>query len=367
MPVRIRRLAVVGVPLLLVGIAVAYTVWPGSNRAMSVAQDAASRRDFLTALAAIQPDFDNSRANSDTLLFGARTARRAGQTNLADRYLRRYQEQGGDAEIIAIERILGGIQRGEVNGFDGGLQFCAKNPVHPEVPFVLEAMTEGYLKTGHLVKAIDTATRWLATTPTPADAAQGHIWRGTCYRNYGNQEMALMDFQAALKLTPDSPDAQTLVGEMLVGPEPEQASDYFTTALATQPNRVDARLGLARCHRNRGQSALAKVELDRILATQPDHLATLIERAKLSLDLREYALAEQDLRNVLTRAPRSLEANTTLARVLELTGREPESAKIRADVKAFETELFRKIQELVTSGMIPAPAPGNEFPKRNDP
>ena len=367
MPIPIRRIAVVGIPLLLVGIAVAYTFWPGRSKALTVAHDAASRRDFSTALAAIQPDFDNSWANSETLLLGARTARRAGQTNLADRYLRRYQEQGGDTEIIAIERILGGIQRGEVNGFDGGLQFCAKNPTHPEVPFVLEAMTEGYLKTGQLVKAIDSATRWLATTLLPADAAQGHIWRGTCYRNYGNQEMALADFQAALKLTPDSPDAQTLVGEMLVSSDPEQASLYFIYALATQPNRVDARLGYARCQRNRGQPAFAKVELDRILATQPDHLATLIERAKLSLDTREYALAEQDLRNVLTKAPRSLEANTTLARVLELTGRETESAKIRADVKAFEAELFRKIEELVTSGMIPAPAPGNEFPKRNDP
>ena len=90
MPVRIRRLAVVGMPLLLVGIAIAYTVWPSSTKALTVAQDAASRRDFSTALATIQPDFDHSRANSEKLLFGARTARRAGQTNLADRYLRRY-------------------------------------------------------------------------------------------------------------------------------------------------------------------------------------------------------------------------------------------------------------------------------------
>ena len=256
--------------------------------------------------------------------------------------------------MVAIERILAGIQRGELGSFDGGIRFCDKNPSHPEVPFVLEAMTEGYLKAAHLVRAVDAANRWMATEPPPADRAQALLWRGTCYRHIGNLDLALADFRAALVLTPDSADAHALVGEVLTARDPDEALTHFATALEKDPNRADARLGLARCRRNRGETDRARAELDRLLTAQSDNLSALVERAKLSIDSKDYPTAE----------PRPPPRCSSLALAgrqhnsrprPQLTDREAEAESVRQIVKAVESELFRKIEERVAAGLIPQP------------
>jgi len=331
------------------------------------ATEAAAQRDFKTALDLIHEPLESAHADTNLLLFGARTARRAGQPTLAERYLQRYQERGGDGELVAIERILGGIQQGEVAAFEGGIRFCDKNPTHPEVPFVLEALTEGYLKTGHLVGAVDVANRWMAANPPPADRAQALLWRGTCYRHVGNLDLALADFREALTLMPDSTDAHALAGEALTGRNPDEALTHFAAALEKDPNRVDVRLGLARCRRNRGETELARAELDSALASETDNLPALIERAKLLVDVKDYTNAERDLQRALVLAPRSLDALTTLARVLQLTNREAEAEKVRQTVKTVEAELFRKIEERVAAGLIPRPPQGVSLPGASGP
>lgn len=356
-----RQLLVGGTALLLVAAAGAYMLRPPGGRAIAAARGAAARRDFPAALELLKEPLDHPRADPDALLLGARTARRAGRTELADRYLRRYVERGGDAETAAIERILGGIQRGELSTFAGGLRFCEKNPGHPETSLVLEAMAQGYLKAGHLVGAIDAATRWLATDPPPADKAQALVWRGNCYRSLGNLDQALADARAALAAAPEFIDAHALAADTLTGSDPDAAVKHYAVVLAADPDRAEARLGVARCHRNRGEAVAARGELDRVLAANPRHVPALVERARLALDAKEYDAAARDLHEALAFDSRSRDALTTLARVHQLAGREKEAAEARAKVKAIEEELFKVIRERVASGMIPAPPPGTDL------
>lgn len=270
-----RQLVVGGAILVLLAATAVYLLRHPGGRTVATARDAADRREFATALELLKEPLDHPRADPDALLLGARTARRAGRPELADRYLRRYVERGGDAETAAIERILGTIQRGELGTFAGGVRFCEKNPGHPEATFALEAMTQGYLKAGHLTGAMDTATRWLATDPSPADKAQALVWRGNCYRNLGNLDQALADARSALASAPDFIEAHALAADALTGSDPDAALRHYAVVLAADPGRVEARLGVARCRRNRGEAATARAELDRVLRgvhhRQPGH------------------------------------------------------------------------------------------------
>lgn len=356
-----RQLLVGGAILALLTAAAVYTVRLPGGRAIAAARDAAARRDFPAALDLLKEPLDHPRADPDALLFGARTARRGGHPELADRYLRGYVQRGGDAETAAIERILGSIQRGELGTFAGGLRFCEKHPGHPETPFVLEAMTQGYLKAGHLTGAMDAATRWLATDPSPSDKAQALVWRGTCYKNLGNNDLALADARSALGLAPDSAEAHALAADVLTGSDPDAALRHYAAVLAADPDRADARLGVARCRRNRGEAPAARADLDRLLAAHPRHVPALIERARLAMDAKDYDAAARDLHEAVALESRSREAHATLARVYQLTGREKEAAEARAKVKGIEQELFKVIRDRVASGMIPAPPPGTDL------
>ena len=325
------------------------------------AESAADRRDFDTTLKLLEPTLTESRPNPESLILGARSARRAGRLDIADRYLRKYQERGGDAEVIAIERMLVGVQAGKLPAANG-LRFCDEHPGHVQVPLILEAVAEGSLRSGDLILAGEAVTRWLATNPSPANQAKAYTIAGTCSRHLGQIDRAAEQYLKAVDLDPDNVNARLEAASVLADRDPATALKHANVILATQPNLADALVVLARAERNQGHPEAAKTALDRVLAAQQDHRNARVERAKLAIDQGDAAAAEQDLRQILVREPRALDVNSTLVRALQLAGRDKEAEEVRKQVREIEAELFRDIEDRVKAGKIPAPPPGTTLP-----
>jgi len=337
-----------------------YFAFARESKSIALAKDAVAVRDFPKAIELLKSTLGESGGNTGTLLFAARTARRGDQFGLADQYLRRYSTSG-DAEIFAIERILAGIQRGELSQFMGGLRFCEKNPTHPEVPYVLEAMSQGYLKAGHIVGTLDSTERWLATGPTAADQAQAHVWRGSCFRSIGNLDTARTEARTALELAPGFLDAHVLLGDLLTSSDPDMALVHWQTASAQKPNLREAKLGIARCYRNLGETKQAFEQLKSLLDADAYDTLALIERAKLHLDSKAYDEAIRDAQKVLAFDTKSRIAMTILAQAYQATGREPEALLLRKQVQEIEEALFKRITEKVAAGLLPAPQKGTDL------
>lgn len=346
--------------VLILGGASYYFAFVRESKNIALARTAVAVRDFPKAIELLGEALGESGDDTSTLLFAAQTARRGEQFGLADQYLRRYS-LSGDAEIFAIERILSGIQRGELGQFMGGLRFCEKNPTHPEVPYVFEAMSQGYLKAGHIVGTLDSTERWLATGPSAADQSQAHVWRGSCFRTIGNLDQARIEARAALELAPESLDAHILLGELLTSSDPNSALVHWQTALAKKQNLREARLGISRCYRNLGETNRAFEPLKALLEADANDPLALVERAKLHLDSKAYEEAIRDAQKVLAFDTKSRIAMTILAQAYQATGRGPEAVVLRKQVQDIEAELFKRITEKVAAGLLPAPQKGTDL------
>ena len=344
--------------ILFVGAGGAYFWWPSASASQELleARQAVTIRDFPRAITLLKSHLEKWPHDREGHLLLAQTARRADQYALFEPHLRTYQQQEGDAEIVAIERILIGIQRGEFTTFDGGFQFCEKHPNHAEVPLIWEAMTRGYLKVRQLRKAIEGATRWLATNPLPADGSEALLWRGTCWKNSAALDLARKDFQEAIEKNPRNLEAHFQLGEILTQREPDEAMKHFRQVLEVDPKRTDARLGLARCHRNLSELDQADAILEELSREEsPTLLPVLIERGKLAMDRKTFPEAESFLRKALLLNSQSLEGNRTLARSLQLQGKDSQAEEVRKKVTEIESELTKKLQAMIAEGSILPP------------
>jgi tetratricopeptide (TPR) repeat protein len=356
---RSRRTIAIFFGLLSVVAGSSFLLFSSESTALRNARRAVEHRDFADALSQFKTALGDTGGNSEALLLAARTARRASQFSEADRYLRRYRDaSGSDPEIFAIERLLMGIQRGEVGQFSGGLRFCESHEGHPEVPYVLEAMAMGYRKLGNIVGTIIACERWLAIKQNAHDTAMAQTLLGHCQLTIGNVDEARSLARTAVELAPNLLEAQLLMAELLTGSEPESALKIWNSVLARQPNHIKARLGLVRCYRNLGDPKSAFQMLDELFRVQPNLPEALLERAKLHLDARRYPEAIQDAQTVLAHDTQSRTAMTILAQAFQSTGRATEAQEIRNQVKSIEDRLFQLIREQVAAGRLPAPTEG---------
>src|SRR5439155_26406475 len=110
------------------------------------ADRAIARGDFDDALEhldvclAVWPD------RASTRFLAARTARRAGRLDEAERHLTRLQSAHGPSEQTTLERALLQVERGDVGRAEGYLRKTVGRD-HPDAAIVCEALARGYLMT----------------------------------------------------------------------------------------------------------------------------------------------------------------------------------------------------------------------------
>jgi tetratricopeptide (TPR) repeat protein len=338
-------------PLILVavlaGIALGlYLLSPRHAVSMTEARAAIARRDFADARRILDEHLARNPADNDARFLAARTARRSGDPAAGERHIDMYLKAGGDSEQGGLERGLQLVQAGDVSIAGGLYAFCTKHPEKPEVPFILEALAQGFLASSRPAEAVLCLDKWLESPLSPADRAQGLVWRGQALDRLDQTREAIEDYRQAIELAPGNRDARLQLATILSDSEPLPALEMFAQLDRETPGLPEVRLGMARCRRQLGEMDEAAALLSPLLVERRDNVAVVIEAAKLALDRGRPAEAEPLLRHAIELAATNRVAVAQLARCLKDLGKDAEADHMQAKLKQMNEDHERWLAEV---------------------
>lgn len=338
-------------PLILVAIVAGAAVClsflaPRRVDPLADARAAIERRDFGEAGRLLDDHLKRNPGDRDARFLAARTARRAGNTEAADRHLRSFQELGGDPELIERETLLRSVQAGEVRLGPALYAYCEARPDDPAVPFMLEALAQGFRQAGQMGQAFACLDKWLALPLSIADRAQGLVWRGDVLEYLDRPRDALEDFRRAVELVPDHYEARLRLATALSTTEPRTALSMYIQLERESSGRPEVRVGIARCHRQLGDFSAAAEVIGPLLNDRPNDGEVVIEAAKLALDRGRPSEAEPLLRHAIELVPNIREPVVQLIRCLSDLGRDAEAAAARAKLAKMNEQYQNWLDEM---------------------
>jgi tetratricopeptide (TPR) repeat protein len=305
------------------------------------AQRALARRDFAQARLRLERCLQVWSNSADTHFLMAQTARRSGAYDDAERHLNTCRQLQGVPEAIELEQYLLRAQRGDLSRVEAYLWACIQKD-HPDKLLILEALSQGYLKTYNLPGAVDCLSRWLQMQPNQLQAL---IWRGQTLERLRQPDDALEDYRQALALDPDAEEARLRLADLLTdshhGKEALEHYDYLRQRHVANSKVL---LGLARCRRQLGQSEEARQALEELLAEEPNDFAALAERGRLALEAGDPAAAEEWLRKSLAIAPYERETNHIFLQCLHRRGKKQEADACQARLEEINQDLRRLVE-----------------------
>jgi Flp pilus assembly protein TadD len=331
--------------LLLIGGAAAYLIGVRSQRDPNyvAAKEALARRDFFEAGRHLQKYLETTN-DPDALLLAAQIACRQGNFAKAIAHLGDYRLSKGSTPELESEHELVRLHQGQVTESDWGrIDVLQAENLHTEsVALHLEAFIEGSLKllesaflegetresgaaAPQVARVHNVVDRWLQHRPSPADQAQGLVWRSRLHAFANDSAKALADVRAALRIDPGHFEAGMQLAQSVMQESPREAAATLETLYHRNPANNRVRFMLALVRRSLGQLDEAGRILDDILAASPGNLSALLERGKLALDANKPGEAETPLRRALVLAPKAPEVYLSLVRCLRLAGKSEEA------------------------------------------
>ncbi|MDB5312458.1 MAG: tetratricopeptide repeat protein [Gemmataceae bacterium] len=295
------------------------------------ARDYPRARDHLDRYLVDRPGDTRAR------LLAARAARRLRAYYDAREHLRRYREEGGEAEPAEVEEALIDVQMGDEQPVGYLRERATRNDDLALV--ILEVLVQHDLDTYQLGLALDGFTRYLGRRPDDLQALMG---RGFVWERFLYFADALGDYRKAVAAHPGNEPARLkLADTLLIAGTPAEAAAHYRWLAERWPNRLEVRLGLARCHRRLGQPEEAAKVLDAVVAEFPGHGEALWERGELELEQGRAAAAEPLLRRAVRRLPYDRRAHYALYRCLARLDRSAEAEAVNARVGQLDADLRR--------------------------
>ncbi len=335
---RSRRLALV----LLGGILLAGAAWLGwtrwsTNQLLRQGQEALAARDYTRSREFLERYLELRPRDTQARLLVVRAARLLHHYPEALAHLFRCEEDGGDAEEIAIERGLIEVQRGDERPVAALEQRTRKGDERALV--ILEVLIQHNLETYQLRKALHQLTVYLERRPTDLAALLG---RGFVWERFLSFADALTDYRKAVEAHPESERARLHLGETLlrVGTPAEALTQYQWLA-ERHPEKEEVRLGLACCQRQLGQLEKAREGLEALLAESPENGEALWERGQLALAQGSAAEGEPWFRRAAKVLPYDRRVHYSLYRCLLDQGRTREAEACNARVAEIDADLRR--------------------------
>jgi tetratricopeptide (TPR) repeat protein len=300
--------------------------------------------DFDEALTHLAVCLDVWPNSASTRLLAARTARRAGRIDEAQRHLARLRADERSSDATALEWALLTAERGDVERVEGYLKSSIA-PDNPDAPLVLEALARGYLLTDRLASLLECTQLWLQVQPGETHAL---YYRGLAWERLAKWPEALAAYREAVQADPDNAPAQMHLAELLLGgtQNAAEAREHFAEAHRRKPSDPGPTLGLARCEKVLGNTAAARTLFEGLLAEHPDNARALAERGRLALDEDDAVHAEEWLRRAVALAPDDREALHGLIRALWLEDKQTEAKELEPRLQKLTADLAR-FQEIV--------------------
>ena len=360
-----RRWTLIGLLLLGVGGVAAYGIFrtwldAGAGRRRA-AEQALQRHDLRAASAHLAQALTDQPNDIAARLLAARTARRLGEFDEAERHLEIYRRKHGAVDALELEYRLLHLQKGDLTEADKWLAACADRPRDAETPLVLEAIIEGNLAVlnhafalgvvfeggDEAAKARRAAGLWLEQRRGVIDQVQGLIWSSRLHFVAGDHVRAVAELRRAVELDPEHFEARRQLADTIAQEAPLETVAYYEMLRQRQPDNADLLYSLAAIRRNLGELEEARRLLDGLLAAQPDHAAGLLERGKVALDQGQLPEAEALLRRARDRQPNDAETNLALSRCLHRAGKAAEAKEYRDRFQELEAEKRRRRDEFM--------------------
>jgi tetratricopeptide (TPR) repeat protein len=285
----------------------------------------------------------------------ARAARRARLYPEAEQHLAACKKlQGGDADTslpLALENLLLRAQMGEVGEVEEVLWERVKRET-PETPLILEALARGYVRMLRLGTAMRCVEMLLERQP---DNVEALVMRGWIRQGGAEPGEAVKDYRRALAIDPERDDARLGLAQMLLRESPEEARTHYEQLLARQPDNPEVLAGLATAYRTLGEPAKARALLDTLLAKHPKNAQGLAELGVLTLAGGDAREGEALLRRAVKEDPGNLDAQYQLYLCLvQQPGREAEAARQGEMHKRVEAAR-KRLTQIVTQEMTRNP------------
>jgi predicted Zn-dependent protease len=257
-------------------------------------------------------------------LLATRAARRAGDDESAQRYLRACRRlQPVKSDEIDLEWALLRVTLGDLEENEAYLLARAQRQP-AQAPLVWEALAEGYTRLYRVSDALRCLERWLAEEP---DNVQALFLRGSLWWQVQVTPRAIPDLRRVLEIDPKRHEARWRLARCLVqGGGYDEALPLLEETLAHWPGDAEVRVHLARCEYMLGRREHGVKILDEVLHDHPDDELALRMRGQLALLSGQPAEAEKWLRQALHISPTDHQASWSLAQALQQQGKTAEAA-----------------------------------------
>jgi tetratricopeptide (TPR) repeat protein len=317
--------------------------WMGSQRLraerhLRAAQQAAERRDFAQAREHLAVCLEIMPGSGPVRFLAARTARRAGDLDLAQEHLRACARLGFEPRSVEIEWALLAAKRGHFAEQEPFLWPLVEQD-HPDMPVILEVLIDGYIQHYRMLRALRCLDLYLEGEPENVQAWLGRGW--VCERLFYWADV-VQSYRRAVELDPENEPARLRLAKALTvtGP-PDEAAAEFEALRQGRPDDVEVLLGLARCRRQQGRLDDAGRLLDELTSRHPQEDAVLRERGRLALDTGDPAGAEKWLRKAVAKSPHDREARYDLYQCLKQQSKEKEAQESLSIFERLDADLKR--------------------------
>lgn len=307
------------------------------------AQRAIARRDFPAARRYLDICAEEWPKSGEVRFLAARTARRAGDIEAAQRLLRDAERLGWVREAIDLERALIHVQMGQYQNVGARLMdFIRHN--HPDSLLILEVLTPTAMRSFEAAMVQECLDIWLQRDPANP---QPHLIKGDVLERLRNRNEALKYYQEAVRLAPDHFEARLRLGQLQLDMRsPDQAKEQFDWLLARRPEDRAVRRGMARTLHELGENGAARDMLAKLLDEKPDdgHAHAIV--GAIDLNEGKWAAAEKHLREASARIPAELDILFKLQRALTEQDKKEEAEQIRKRMVQGEEDQ-KKVTELM--------------------
>jgi len=235
--------------------------------------------------------------------------RRAGNVDLARPFLQRARELGWSPEDIDRQERLLVVQTGQAAWAEQLLQEAARTDTPDDAAEeIYEALAVGYLMAYQLRKAEQCLSDWIDWRP---EAIPPRLLMAVLLKRVARTDDARLAYEEILAIAPEHRTAHLEYAILLLQENRiQEPFAHFKYCAEVDPQKMEARLGLAECYNRMGQAAESSEVLEFVMANAEREGE--IEKAAS----HKRALAELDAEGVIpsedegsTTAPRSRDAS----------------------------------------------------------